>query len=106
MKRVAFFLLAVPMTACVVGQTRFKAQQDEAASQKKRADELDAKLVAAQEAARKVSLDLKTTADQLAASSASNKDLQQALDAKKGELSQKVAELIKARDALAQKSAA
>ena len=106
MRRLALFLLIVPMTACVVGQTRFKAQQDEASSQKKRADALDIKLAAASEAARKVALDLKATADQLASASTSNKDLQQALDAKKGELTQKVSELIKERDSLAQKSAA
>lgn len=108
MKSIALFLMIVPMTACVVGQTRFKAQQDEATAQKKRADELDAKLAAtqqaAQQAAQKISLDLKATADQLASAQTSNKDLQQALDAKKGELSQKVSALIKERDALAQKS--
>lgn len=106
MKRIAFLLMIVPLSACVVGQTRFKAQQDEAASQKKRADDLAAKLAAAQEAAQKVSLELKATADQLASAQTSNKDLQQTLDAKKGELTQKVSELIKERDALAQKSAA
>lgn len=106
MKRIAFLLMIVPLSACVVGQTRFKAQQDEAASQKKRADDLTAKLAAAQEAAQKVSLELKATADQLASAQTSNKDLQQTLDAKKGELTQKVSELIKERDALAQKSAA
>ncbi|MDD5303730.1 MAG: OmpA family protein, partial [Elusimicrobia bacterium] len=106
MKRLAFLLMIVPMTACVVGQTRFKAQQDEAASQKKRADELSAKLAASSEAAQKISLDLKATADQLASAQTSNKDLAQSLDAKKGELSQKVSELIKERDALARTAAA
>jgi chemotaxis protein MotB len=91
--------MIAPMTACVVGQTRFKAQQDEAVSQKKRADDLDAKLAGAQR-------DLKAVGDQLASAQTSNKDLQQALDAKKGELTQKVSDLIKERDALAQKSAA
>lgn len=120
MKRLALVLLIVPMSACVVGQTRFKAEQAEAASQKKRADALDLKLAAAQEAGQKVSLelaaaqqagqksqlDLKAAGDQLTATSASNKDLQQALDAKKGELTQKVSELIKERDALARTFAA
>lgn len=106
MKSLALFLLILPMTACVVGQTRYKASQDEAASQKKRADELVAKLAASTDAAQKVSLSLKATADQLASAQTSNKDLQQTLDAKKGELTQKVSDLIKERDALAQKSAA
>lgn len=106
MKRLAFFLMIVPMTACVVGQTRFKAQQDEASAQKKRADELSAKLAASSEEARKASLDLKATADQLASAQISNKDLAQTLDAKKGELTQKVSELIKERDALARTAAA
>lgn len=106
MKRLAFFLLIAPLAACVVGQTRFKASQDEASSQKKRAEELDRKLASAVEAGQKLTLDLKATADQLASASISNKDLQQTLDAKKGELTQKVSELIKERDALAQKSAA
>lgn len=103
MKRLALLLLIAPMSACVVGQTRFKAQQEEAASQKKRADDLSARLAAAEEAGRKASLDLKATADQLASAQTSNKDLQQTLDAKKGELSQKIALLIRERDALAQK---
>lgn len=103
MKRLALLLMIAPMSACVVGQTRFKAQQEEAASQKKRADELSARLAAAEEAGRKSSLDLKATADQLASAQTSNKDLQQTLDAKKGELSQKIALLIRERDALAQK---
>lgn len=103
MKSLALFLMVVPMTACVVGQTRFKAEQNAAASQKKRADDLTAKLAASQEAAQKVTLELKTTADQLAASQTSNKDLQQALDAKKGELTQKVSDLIKERDSLSNK---
>jgi chemotaxis protein MotB len=120
MKRLALFLMIVPMAACVVGQTRFKAQQDEAAAQRKRADELDAKLSSSQQAAQKIQLDLKAAgdqlasaqttnkavADQLASAQTTNKDLQQALDAKKGELTQKVSELIKERDALVKKAAA
>lgn len=114
MKPLLLALMIVPMTACVVGQTKYKAQQDEAASQKKRADGLEATLAAekaaadkaaAQQAAQKA-LDLKAVGDQLASAQISNKDLQQALDAKKGELSQKVSELIKERDALVQKASA
>jgi len=106
MKNLLLFLMIAPMTACVVGQTRFKAQQDEAAAQKRRADELDAKLAASKQEAQKVSLDLKAAGEELASAQTSNKDLQQALDAKKGELSQKVSELIKERDALVRKAAA
>lgn len=106
MKNLLLLLMIAPMSACVVGQTRFKAQQDEAASQKKRAEGLDAELAASRQALQKAALELKAAGDQLASSQTSNKDLQQALDAKKGELSQKVSELIKERDALVKRSAA
>ena len=97
MNRLALFLLIVPMTACVA-QKRFKAQQDETSAQKNRADDVAAKL-------DKAKLDLKAVGDQLASAQTSNKDLQQALDAKKGELTQKVSDLIKERDALTRAAA-
>lgn len=106
MKNLLLLLMIAPMSACVVGQTRFKAQQDEAASQKKRAEGLDAELAASRQALQKAALELKAAGEQLASAQTSNKDLQQALDAKKGELSQKVSELIKERDALVKRSAA
>jgi chemotaxis protein MotB len=97
MNRLALFLLIVPMTACVA-KKRFTAQQEETSSQKSRADDVTAKL-------DKAKLDLKAVGDQLASAQTSNKDLQQALDAKKGELSQKVSDLIKERDSLTRAAA-
>jgi len=98
MKPSILLLLALPMTACVASK-RFKASQAEASTQKSRAEDLDAKLAASK-------LELKAAADQLASLQTSNKDLQQALDAKKGELSQKVSDLIKERDLLSRTAAA
>jgi len=92
MKHLALFLLIVPMTACVA-KKKFTAQQAETSAQKSRADDVTAKLEQAK-------LDLKAVGDQLASAQTSNKDLQLALDAKKGELTQQVSALIKERDAL------
>jgi len=114
MKRYAFLLLLVPLSACVTAG-KFKAAESAAAAQKSRADAAEktladerAKSSAEIEAGRKVTLDLtnqlKNTSDQLADAQKSNKDLTQTLDAKKGELTQKVAELIKSRDAQSAKA--
>ncbi|MFI5347860.1 MAG: OmpA family protein [Elusimicrobiota bacterium] len=106
MKRYALLLLMIPAAACTT-MGKLKEQESATAAQKSRADGLDAQLAALKtahaatvEAGLKVSTDLKAASDQLAAAQTSNKDLQQALDAKKGELTQKVSDLIKQRDAL------
>ncbi len=109
MKRYAFLLLLVPAAACVTAG-KFHEQESAAAAQKTRAEtaerslaDLKAKAAADTEAALKVQNDLaaqlKNAQDQLADAQKSNKDLSQTLDAKKGELTQKVADLIKDRDA-------
>ncbi len=109
MKRYAFLLLLAPIAACVTAG-KFHEAETATAAQKSRAETSEkglAKATAELEAARKVQQDLngqlKTANDQLADAQKSNKDLTQALDAKKGELTQKVAELIKDRDIQAAK---
>lgn len=114
------------LCACVT-PAKFKASQDEAQSQKKRADDLDVKaaqltkdLDAEKKKAEDLSGQVKTSAGQLASLQVkvksdyddieglkkSNADLQQSLNANKTTLSQKVADLIKDRDALQQKATA
>jgi chemotaxis protein MotB len=101
------FLLLVPLAGCVTTST-YKAEQSAAAAQKQRADDLAAQYAALKSSSTAVADDLgarlKATADQLASAQISNKDLQQTLEANKGELTQKVAALIKDRDAVAQKA--
>ena len=96
MNHIVLPVLIASLAGCV-STGRFKEQQSQTAAQKKRADDL-VKVQADQ------AVQLKATADQLASAQTSNKDLQETLDAKKGELSQKVSALIKERDALAQKT--
>lgn len=114
MKRYAFLLLLLPTAACVTAG-KFREAESAAAAQKSRADSAEAAFTAYRstataeiEAGRKVQLDLtnqlKSASDQLADAQKSNKDLSQTLDAKKGELTQKVAELIKDRDAQSAKA--
>ena len=133
MKRSAIVLMAAAMAGCVT-TGRFKAQQDEAYSQKKRAEAAESHLADAQKAGQDLQAQLKAKADELASAQTalkakadelaslqtalksktdeaaslqtSNKDLQQSLEAKKGELSKKVAELIKERDELTAKVSA
>ncbi len=118
MKRFTLPLLALAALAGCVSTGTYKAEQSATAAQKRRADGLDSQFTAykstasaAIEAGLKLQADLtgqlkaandqlKTTSDQLAAAQTSNKDLQQALDANKSALSQKVSELIKERDGL------
>ena len=109
MKRFALLLLTIPFAACTT-MTKLKEQQGATAAERTRADGLAKQLAeakaadaAAIEAGRKVQTDLGT---QLAAAQKSNKDLSETLDAKKGELTQKVADLIKERDSLNAKNAA
>ena len=108
MKRLVLPLLLVASAAGCVSMGRFKSQESESAAQKKRADGLASQYSALQSSSTAVEQDLgarlKATADQLASAEVSNKDLQQTLEANKGELTHKVAALIKDRDALAQKS--
>ena len=108
MKRLALpLLLLAPLAGCVT-TGKYKAEQSEAASQKQRADDLSSKYSALQSSDTAVQQDLsarlKATGDTLASAQISNADLQQSLAANKSTLTQKVADLIKDRDALAQKS--
>jgi chemotaxis protein MotB len=100
-------LLLAPLAACV-STGKYKAEQSAAASQKERADALDAQFAALKSSSTAVEDDLsarlKATADSLASSQISNTDLEQSLAANKSTLTQKVADLIKDRDALASKS--
>jgi chemotaxis protein MotB len=100
-------LLLAPLAACV-STGKYKAEQSAAQSQKERADALDAQFAALKSSSTAVEDDLsarlKATADSLASAQISNTDLQQSLAADKTTLSKKVADLIKDRDALAQKS--
>jgi chemotaxis protein MotB len=108
MKRLALpLLLLVPLAGCVT-TGKYKAEQSAAASQKQRADALDAQFAALKSSSTAVEQDLtarlKATADTLASAQISNTDLQQSLAANKSTLTQKVSDLIKDRDTLAQKS--
>lgn len=109
MKRYAFLLVMLSATACTT-MGKLREQQGATAAEKSRADGLAKELAAAKtadaaaiEAGQKIQLDL---TNQFAASQKTNKDLAQALDAKKGELTQKVAELIKERDSVSAQNAA
>ncbi len=121
----ALVLIPVLLAAGCVTTTKFKAQQDEAASQQKRAETAETKAAGLQkdldalklsnqqttEAGLKVQTDLsgqlkssnsslKAANDQVANLQQSNKDIQAALDANKGQLSKQVGDLIKERDGL------
>ena len=131
MNRYCIFLLSCVFACGCVTPSKYRDQQSLAASQQRRADALDKDLAAATknlaaaqaalsaandsikkdaDTAAGLNAQLKAGADQLAALHAemasvqkSNQDLQQSLDAKKGELSKKISELIKGRDDLSQK---
>ena len=81
MKRSAFLLLLLPLTACVTTDT-LKAQQEETATEKKRADDLQKEFdtFKSSSAAEMADLNarLKVTGDQLASAQLSNKDLEAA----------------------------
>jgi chemotaxis protein MotB len=103
------FLLAALWTGCVT-TSRFQAQQSETEAQRKRADAAASELAALKTSDAAVLTQLASAKEQLASLQTqlasvqgSNKDLQQALEANKGELSRKVSELIKEKDAAAQK---
>ena len=108
MNRLVLPVLALVVLAGCVSTGKYKAEQDAAASQKQRADALDASFAALKSSDTAVQQDLsarlKATADSLASAQTSNADLQQSLAANKSTLTQKVAELIKDRDGLAAKS--
>jgi chemotaxis protein MotB len=108
MKRIILPLLTLALFAGCVSTGKFKAEQDAAATQKQRADALDAQFAALKSSDTAVQQDLsarlKATGDTLASAQISNTDLQQSLAANKSTLSQKVADLIKDRDSLASKS--
>lgn len=124
MKRSWIVPALVVLGACVPKQ-RLLDSQTQTSAQTKRAEAAEAKAAAVQkdfeafkvsaqqttEAGQKIQLDLsnqvksegdqlKSANDQIANLQKSNKDIQAALDAKKGELSKQVAELIKERDGL------
>jgi chemotaxis protein MotB len=103
MKRYSPLLLLAALAACVTTGT-YKDQQGQTAAQKKRADDLQSQFDALKSTTSAQVADLtaklKATDDTLASAQTSNKDLQETLDAKKGELTNKVSELIKERDAL------
>jgi chemotaxis protein MotB len=107
MKRLLPLLLLLPLAACVTA-SKFKAQQDYAADQKKRGDDLQSAFDAYKSSSTAqiddLSAKLKAGGDTLASLQVSNQDLQQSLDANKSELSKKVSALIKDRDALAAKN--
>ena len=108
MKRLILPVLTLTFLAGCVSTGKYKAEQSAAASQKQRADALDAQFAALKSSDTAIQQDLsarlKATADSLASAQISNADLQQSLAANKSTLSQKVADLIKDRDALAAKS--
>ena len=108
MKRLVLPLLPLALLAGCVSTGKFKAEQDAAATQKQRADALDTQFAALKSSDTAIQQDLsarlKATGDTLASAQISNTDLQQSLAANKSTLSQKVADLIKDRDSLAQKS--
>jgi len=131
MKRYAVVVLACAFAlgGCV-SASKYRDQEAKAKTSQQRADSLDKELAAAKkgleaanaaaqksaDAAQKSDQDLrarlKAGADQLASLNTqmasvqkSNKDLQESLEANKGELTKKVAELIKEKDALSQKLA-
>src|SRR5258708_6084564 len=103
MKRLALLLLILP--AACVSMNRFNSSQDETAAQKKRADDLQASFDTLKSSSTLLSQDLKATGDQLASARVSIKDLEQSLEANKGELTKKVSDLIKERDAQAARMA-
>ena len=102
MKRCGILFLLLPFASCVTAG-KYKIQEAQAQEQKKRAESLDGQLAAARKKADDFQGQLASANLQLASLQTSNKDLQESLEAKKGELSKKVAELIKERDALSQK---
>ena len=120
-KRTLIWPVLLLASGCV-STGAFKAQQEQAAFQRKRADGLEARLKdlqAQKDAADKAAAELKdqlkaandqlktaqdelkAVQDQLASVQKSNDDLRQSLEAKKGELTKKVAALTKEKDDLA-----
>jgi chemotaxis protein MotB len=108
MKRIVLPILMLSFLAGCVSTGKYKAEESAASAQKQRADALDAQFAAFKSSSTAVEDDLsarlKATADSLASAQISNNDLQTSLAANKSTLTQKVADLIKDRDALAIKS--
>jgi chemotaxis protein MotB len=95
------------LTAGCVTTGKFQAQQQRADAAETKAaglqKDLDASKAADQqavEAGQKIQLDLNAANDQIASLQKSNKDVQSALDANKGQLGKQVSDLIKERDGL------
>lgn len=115
MKRAIPLLLLLPLAACVT-TSKFKAEESRFKAEQTRADKLDSSLAQAEknlatqkaESAKtleEAGLQIKTGFEQLSSVQKSNKDLQETLDAKKGELTGKISQLIKEKDSLSQKIA-
>lgn len=118
MKRYWIFLPVLTAAGCLTPTSKYKNQLAASALLEVRAQEAEAKAAGLQkdfdafkvtagqttEAGQKIQLDLnnqiKAANDQVANLQKSNTDIQQTLDAKKGELTKKVADLIKERDGL------
>src|SRR4051812_31929583 len=98
MRKLLPLLVALPLAACV-SSTKFQAKEAEEKNQRQRADQLEAQLKTAAAGLDATNVKLKAAADTLAGLQVSNKDLQESLDANKSQLSKKVSDLIKERDA-------
>jgi len=98
----------VTFSGCV-SAARFKGQEAKLTSLQKELGTTKADCSASTQAAKKNADDLTTRnnacAEQLVSVQKSNKDLQESLEANKGELSRKVSDLIKEKDDLSQKLA-
>ena len=111
MKRYGTLILILLMTGCVT-TGKFKAQQERAntleeqlADTKKELDSVKLNLQNTEQDLRAATEQLASANEQIASLKKSNTDLQKSLEAKKGELTKKVADLIKEKDALSQKLA-
>lgn len=112
MKRYAILTaLLLPAAGCVT-TGRFKAQEAQTQEQTKRADALEQDLKASRKSEEDLKGQIKVGSDQLASLNVqmasvqkSNKDLQESLEAKKGELTKKISDLIKEKDSISQKIA-
>ncbi|MFH1619499.1 MAG: OmpA family protein [bacterium] len=103
MKKLSLFaVMLIPLSGCVTA-SKFKAQETQLVSVRSELEEAKKENASVSERADKRTHDLAACTDQLADSRKSNKDLQESLEANRGELSKKVSELIKERDGLNQK---
>jgi chemotaxis protein MotB len=99
MKRYIVLMAVLAGGACV-SASKYNATEASARAHEQRAQALEAKVADLQKAKDDLAAQLKIGADALAAAQKSQKDIQETLDAKKGELTKKVPDLIKERDGL------